>query len=78
MLNYTSLFNDLEAFYEGAGQDPRSFRRLAREVRRVRESLDDYTHEVSQDYVLRFFERSAPGMARDASSYLQRMKGAVR
>jgi hypothetical protein len=28
--------------------------------------------------VLRFFERSAPGMARDASPYLQRMKGAVR
>ena len=34
--------------------------------------------DVSLDYVLRFFERSAPGMARDASSYLQRMKGAVR
>ena len=33
--------------------------------------------DVSLDYVLRFFERSAPGMARDASSYLQRMKGAV-
>ena len=34
--------------------------------------------DVSLDYVLRFFERSAPGMAPDASSYLQRMKGAVR
>ncbi len=34
--------------------------------------------DVSLDYALRFFERSAPGMARDASSYLQRMKGAVR
>ena len=61
MLNYTSLFNDLEGLFEGAGQDPRSFRRLAREVRRVRESLDDYTHEVSQDYVLRVEQRLANG-----------------
>ena len=34
--------------------------------------------DVSLDYALRFFERSAPGMARDASIYLQRMKGAAR
>ena len=34
--------------------------------------------DVSLDYALRFFERSAPGMARDASSYLQRMKGPSR
>lgn len=34
--------------------------------------------DVSLDYALRFFERSAPVMARDASSLLQRMKGASR
>lgn len=34
--------------------------------------------DVSLDYALRFFERSAPGMARDASVYLQRMRGAAR
>lgn len=34
--------------------------------------------DVSLDYALRFFERSAPTMARDASSLLQRMKGASR
>lgn len=64
MLNYTSLFSDLERLYEVAGQDPSSFRRLAREVRRVRESLNDYTHEVSVDYVLRLEARLARGDAR--------------
>lgn len=64
MLNYTSLFSDLESLYEGAGEDPVSFRRLAREVRRVRESLDDYTHEVSEDYVLRLEDRLSRGDAR--------------
>jgi len=34
--------------------------------------------DVSLDYALRFFERSAPAMSRDASSYLQRMNGAAR
>lgn len=34
--------------------------------------------DVSLDYALSFFERSAPAMARDASSFLQRMKGASR
>lgn len=34
--------------------------------------------DVSLDYALRFFERSAPGMARDASAYLQRMKAGAR
>lgn len=64
MLNYTSLFSDLESLFEGAGEDPVSFRRLAREVRRVRESLDDYTHEVTEDYVLRLEARLAGGEAR--------------
>lgn len=32
--------------------------------------------DVSLDYALSFFERSAPPMARDASSFLRRMKGA--
>ena len=34
--------------------------------------------DVSLDYALKFFEHSAPAMARDASAYLQRMKGAAR
>ena len=34
--------------------------------------------DVSLDYALSFFELSAPAMARDASSLLQRMKGAAR
>jgi len=34
--------------------------------------------DVSLDYALRFFERSAPVMARDASAVLQRMQGAPR
>ena len=32
--------------------------------------------DVSLDYALRFFERSAPAMARDASTLLKQMKGA--
>ncbi len=32
--------------------------------------------DVSLDYALRFFERSAPDIARDASPFLRRMKGA--
>jgi conjugal transfer pilus assembly protein TrbC len=34
--------------------------------------------DVSLDYALKFFERSAPAMARDASVVLQRMQGAPR
>jgi conjugal transfer pilus assembly protein TrbC len=34
--------------------------------------------DVSLDYALQFFERSAPAMARDAAAYLQRMQGAPR
>ena len=34
--------------------------------------------DVSLDYALSFFERSAPAMARDASSFLRRMKGPSR
>ena len=34
--------------------------------------------DVSLDYALSFFERSAPAMARDASSFLRRMKEAPR
>jgi conjugal transfer pilus assembly protein TrbC len=34
--------------------------------------------DVSLDYALKFFERSAPAMARDASAYLRRMKEAAR
>jgi conjugal transfer pilus assembly protein TrbC len=33
--------------------------------------------DVSLDYALRFFERSTPTLARDASSFLRRMKGAT-
>ena len=34
--------------------------------------------DVSLEYALSFFERSVPAMARDASSFLRRMKGAPR
>jgi conjugal transfer pilus assembly protein TrbC len=33
--------------------------------------------DVSLDYALKFFERSMPAIARDASSFLRRMKGAA-
>ena len=57
MLNYTSLFDDLQDLYRSAGQDPRSFRRLARELGRVTEDLDEYYSEVSCDYVIRLLTR---------------------
>ena len=57
MLNYTSLFADLEELFRSAGQDPASFRRLAREVERVRDNPDDYYTEVATDYVIRLEER---------------------
>lgn len=57
MLNYTSLFADLEALFANAGRDPASFRRLAREVGRVGESLAEYCSEVSTDYVIRLQQR---------------------
>ena len=34
--------------------------------------------DVSLDYALKFFERSAPATAGDASAYLKRMKGTAR
>jgi hypothetical protein len=57
MLNYTSLFDDLQELYKSAGQDPRSFRRLAREVARVAEDLDETYTEVAGDYVVRLLAR---------------------
>jgi len=33
--------------------------------------------DVSLDYALQFFQRSTPAIARDASSFLRRMKGAT-
>ena len=57
MLNYTSLFSDLEELYQGAGRDPASFRLLAREVGRANDDLRDYYNEVAADYVLRLERR---------------------
>ena len=51
MLNYTTLFADLEALYAGAGRDAASFRRLLREVQRVRGDVDEVTREMASDYV---------------------------
>ncbi|RMG09437.1 MAG: hypothetical protein D6731_19785 [Planctomycetota bacterium] len=59
MLNYTSLFSDLEELFRNAGRDPASFRRLMREVQRVREDLDEYYLEVAADYLGRLEERLA-------------------
>lgn len=57
MLNYTSLFADLEGLFDHAGRDPASFRRFAREVQRVNESLAEYCNEVASDYVIRLEQR---------------------
>lgn len=57
MLNYTSLFDDLDELFKKAGRDPVSFRRLAREVQRVSEDLDEYYFEVATDYVIRLEQR---------------------
>jgi hypothetical protein len=61
MLNYTSLFSDLERLFQSAGREPTTFRRLMREVQRVREDLDAYYGEVATDYVIRLEERLAQG-----------------
>lgn len=57
MLNYTSLFSDLEARFRSAGRDPASYRRMATEVARAADDLRDYVREVTTDYVLRLERR---------------------
>ena len=57
MLNYTSLFADLEELFAGAGRDPASFRRLAREVEQVQSNVDEYCAEVTRDYAARLEHR---------------------
>ncbi|MGE0712270.1 MAG: hypothetical protein AB7N76_32380 [Planctomycetota bacterium] len=57
MLSYTTLFADLEALFQGAGRDPASYRRLAREVRRVRASVDGVTREMAADYAALLLQR---------------------
>lgn len=47
MLRYTSLFADLERLFAGAGRDPASFARLAREVGRVEADLAEYCRDVA-------------------------------
>lgn len=62
MLNYTSLFSDLEARFRAAGRDPGSYRRMAAEVARAGDDLRDYLREVTTDYVARLERRlSQPG-----------------
>lgn len=57
MLNYTSLFSDLEARFRSAGRDPSSYRRMQTEVARAAEDLRDYLREVTTDYVVRLERR---------------------
>lgn len=57
MLNYASLFSDLEARFRSAGRDPSSYRRMATEVARAAEDLRDYVREVTTDYVVRLERR---------------------
>jgi hypothetical protein len=57
VLNYTSLFSDLEARFRAAGQDAASYSRMAKEVARAGEDLRDYLEEVTRDYVARLERR---------------------
>ena len=57
MLNYTSLFADLEELFQSAGRDPDTFQRLAREVDHIGENLQEYYQEVACDYVVRLQQR---------------------
>ncbi len=59
MLNYSTLFADLERLFAGAGREPTSFRRLEREVARVEANLAEYCQEVAGDYVARIEQRLA-------------------
>lgn len=62
MLNYSSLFSDLDARFRSAGRDPASYRRMAKDVERAREDLREYMLEVTTDYVTRLERRlGAPG-----------------
>ncbi|MCO5168298.1 MAG: hypothetical protein M9894_18310 [Planctomycetes bacterium] len=62
VLNYSSLFTDLEARFRSAGRDPASYRRMAAEVGRAAQDLRDYMGEVAADYVARLERRLAqPG-----------------
>jgi hypothetical protein len=64
MLNYSSLFSDLDGRFRSAGRDPGSYRRMAKDVERFREDLRDYTLEVTTDYVARLERRLAAAGAR--------------
>lgn len=57
MLNYSSLFGDLEDRFRSAGRDPASYRRMAAEVGRAAQDLRDYMGEVAADYVARLERR---------------------
>lgn len=57
MLSYTSLFDDLEARFKAADQDPHSYARLAREVERAVFDLREYCSEVGAEYAARLERR---------------------
>jgi hypothetical protein len=67
VLEYTSLFSDLEELFRSAGRDPNSFRRLAREVDRAAVDLREYTSEVAGDYAQRLEARLADPAAEPLS-----------
>jgi hypothetical protein len=57
LLNYTSLFADLEQHFQNAGRDAASFRQLQRKVARASVDLREYYEEVAHDYVIRVEQR---------------------
>jgi hypothetical protein len=75
MLNYTTLFADLEALYAGAGRDPASFRRLAREVERVRSSVGQVTQEMAADYVVLLLQRLSRGDVQLKADEVELLRG---
>lgn len=57
MLEYTSLFANLEELFEAAGGDPDGYRKLLREVANAQGELRTYYDEVTGDFVERLKRR---------------------
>ena len=78
MLNYTSLFDDLEELFHSTGEEPASFRRLSREVERVHANLADYYDEVAIHYVLRLERRLSQANPRLSAEEVTLLRGYLR
>jgi len=57
VLEYTSLFANLEELFEAAGGDPDGYRKLLREVANAQGELRTYYDEVTGDFVERLKRR---------------------